>query len=152
MRYFSIFSSERVFRRRLGLRPEEHHLGRGARHDAAVSIDKLLNKENIAERPRPGVSMMSQKMGIHEWSYDNEIHNDTRFKVPWADIKATLKNVKMEVELGFDVATAWKRGAALPQLRRADGVHRQAVHRVRRLRRHLPDGLHFLRSTRKKMS
>ena len=51
---------------------------------------------------------MSQKMGIHEWSYDNEIAGDTRYKVPWADIKATLKNVKMEVELGFDVATAWK--------------------------------------------
>ncbi len=77
-------------------------------HDAAVSIDKLLNKEDIKERPAPGVSMMSQKMGIHEWSYDSEIQNDTRYKVPWADIKATLKNVKMEVELGFDVATAWK--------------------------------------------
>jgi formate dehydrogenase (NADP+) beta subunit len=77
-------------------------------HDAAVSIDKLLNKEDIAERPAPGVSLVSQKMGIHEWSYDNEIHPDQRYKVPWADIKATLKNVKMEVELGFDVATAWK--------------------------------------------
>ena len=77
-------------------------------HDAAVSIDKLLNRENIGERPAPGVSMMSQKMGIHEWSYDSQIHDDARFKVPWADIKATLKNVKMEVELGFDVATAWK--------------------------------------------
>jgi formate dehydrogenase (NADP+) beta subunit len=77
-------------------------------HDAAVSIDKLLNKENIGERPAPGVSMMSQKMGIHEWSYDNEIAGDSRYKVPWADIKITLKNVKAEVELGFDVATAWK--------------------------------------------
>src|SRR5687767_18396 len=77
-------------------------------HDAAVSIDKLLNQENIEERPAPGVSLMSQKMGIHEWSYDNEITGDLRYKVPWADIKATLKNVKMEVELGFDVATAWK--------------------------------------------
>jgi formate hydrogenlyase subunit 6/NADH:ubiquinone oxidoreductase subunit I len=47
-------------------------------------------------------------MGIHEWSYDNEIANDQRFAVPWADIKKTLKNVKMEVELGFDAATAWK--------------------------------------------
>ena len=54
------------------------------------------------------MSMMSQKMGIHEWSYDNEIANDQRYKVPWADIKKTLKNVKMEVELGFDAATAWK--------------------------------------------
>ncbi len=77
-------------------------------HDAAVSMDKLLNKENIQERPAPGVSMMSQKMGIHEWSYDNEIAGDTRYKVPWQDIKITLKNVKAEVELGFDVATAWK--------------------------------------------
>ena len=77
-------------------------------HDAAVSIDKLLNQENIAERPAPGVSLMSQKMGIHEWSYDNEIHADMRYKVPWRDIKITLKNVKAEVELGFDVATAWK--------------------------------------------
>ncbi len=77
-------------------------------HDAAISIDKLINKEDVKDRPAPGVSMMSQKMGIHEWSYDSEIQNDTRYKVPWADIKATLKNVKMEVELGFDVATAWK--------------------------------------------
>jgi formate dehydrogenase beta subunit len=77
-------------------------------HDAAVSIDKLLNAEDLRERPPPGVSLMSQKMGIHEWSYDNEITADLRYKVPWADIKATLKNVKMEVELGFDVATAWK--------------------------------------------
>jgi formate dehydrogenase beta subunit len=77
-------------------------------HDAAISIDKLLNKENIEERPAPGVTVMSQKMGIHEWSYDNEIHPDTRYKVPWRDIKETLKNVKAEVELGFDVATAWK--------------------------------------------
>jgi formate dehydrogenase beta subunit len=77
-------------------------------HDAAISIDKLLHKENIAERPAPGVTLISQKMGIHEWSYDNEIAGDSRYKVPWADIKITLKNVKAEVELGFDVATAWK--------------------------------------------
>jgi NADPH-dependent glutamate synthase beta subunit-like oxidoreductase len=77
-------------------------------HDAAVSIDKLLHQEDLKERPAPGVTLMSQKMGIHEWSYDNEITGDQRYKVPWADIKATLKNVKMEVELGFDIATAWK--------------------------------------------
>jgi ferredoxin len=77
-------------------------------HDAAISIDLLLNSQDIAKRPGPGVTVLSQKMGIHEWSYDNEIAGDTRYKVPWADVKATLKNVKMEVELGFDVATAWK--------------------------------------------
>jgi NADPH-dependent glutamate synthase beta subunit-like oxidoreductase len=77
-------------------------------HDAAVSIDKLLSGENVAERPAPGVTLVSQKMGIHEWSYDNEIASDARYKVPWRDIKETLRNVKAEVELGFDAATAWK--------------------------------------------
>ena len=77
-------------------------------HDAAISIDKLLNAEDPAQRPAPGVTLVSQKMGIHEWSYDNDIAVDPRYKVPWRDIKETLKNVKAEVELGFDVATAWK--------------------------------------------
>jgi len=77
-------------------------------HEAAVSIDKMLNGEDIAERPAPGVTLMSQKMGIHEWSYDNEVRPDVRYRVPWRDVKETLKNVKAEVELGFDVATAWK--------------------------------------------
>jgi NADPH-dependent glutamate synthase beta subunit-like oxidoreductase len=77
-------------------------------HEAAVSIDRLLHQVPLGERPAPHMNLMSQKMGIHEWSYDNEIANDRRYAVPWADVKATLKNVKMEVELGFDAATAWK--------------------------------------------
>ncbi|MGQ0651265.1 MAG: FAD-dependent oxidoreductase, partial [Betaproteobacteria bacterium] len=63
-------------------------------HDAAVSIDRLLNDEDVSVRPAPGVTLVSQKMGIHEWSYDNEIADDARYKVPWRDIKETLKNVK----------------------------------------------------------
>jgi ferredoxin len=47
-------------------------------------------------------------MGIHEWSYDNQIAPDARFAVPWADKKITLKNIKVEVELGFDRATGFK--------------------------------------------
>ena len=77
-------------------------------HDAAISIDRLLHGEDIRGRPAPEVELLSQKMGIHEWSYDNEIAPDMRYKVPWRDIKITLKNVKAEVELGFDAATAWK--------------------------------------------
>ncbi|HVC12577.1 MAG TPA: FAD-dependent oxidoreductase [Burkholderiales bacterium] len=77
-------------------------------HDAAVSIDKLLNGEDLRERPAPHVNLMSQKMGIHEWSYDNEITLDRRFKVPWRDVNQTLKSIKVEVELGFDPATAFK--------------------------------------------
>ena len=77
-------------------------------HDAAISIDRLLHGEDVKLRPAPEVELLSQKMGIHEWSYDNEVAPDMRYKVPWRDIKITLKNVKAEVELGFDAATAWK--------------------------------------------
>ncbi len=71
-------------------------------HEAAVSIDKLLNGEDIADRPLPAVEIMSQKMGIHEWSYDNEIALDKRYKVPHRDKVVALKDIKAEVELGFD--------------------------------------------------
>ncbi len=77
-------------------------------HDAAISIDKFCNGEDVAKRPPPMVNLMSQKMGIHEWSYDNQVSNDVRFKVPWRDTQITLKNIKIEVEMGFDPATAFK--------------------------------------------
>ncbi len=77
-------------------------------HDAAVSIDKYLQGEDIAVRPDPLFNLLSQKMGIHEWSYDNEVAPDERYKVPWRDVQQTLKSIKVEVELGFDPATGFK--------------------------------------------
>ncbi len=77
-------------------------------HEAAVSIDRLLNGEDVKVRPSPLTNLMSQKMGIHEWSYDNDTSNDARFKVPWAKAEVALASIKVEVELGFDAATAFK--------------------------------------------
>src|SRR3712207_5515308 len=56
-------------------------------HDAAVSIDKMLNGEDMTERPDPLTNLISQKMGIHEWSYDNAISAEMRYAVPWRDKK-----------------------------------------------------------------
>ena len=50
---------------------------------------------------------MSQKMGIHEWSYDNAISAEMRYEVPWQDKKVTLRDIKVEVELGFDPKTGY---------------------------------------------
>lgn len=77
-------------------------------HEAAVSIDRLLNGEDVKRRPAPMTNLMSAKMGIHEWSYDNDVSNDLRFKVPWAKAETALASIKVEVELGFDAATAFK--------------------------------------------
>lgn len=77
-------------------------------HAAAVSIDMFLNGEDVKQRPPPGVTVTSQKMGIHEWSYDNDIANDVRYAVPHADKSARLKDIKMEAELGFDQELGFK--------------------------------------------
>ncbi len=71
-------------------------------HEAAVSIHKFCHGEDIAERPPPGATLVSQKMGIHEWSYDNDVSNDRRYRVPLRDKAEALSNVRLEVELGFD--------------------------------------------------
>jgi len=45
--------------------------------------------------------------------------------VPWADIKKTLKEREMEVELGFDAVTAWKEAQRCLNCDVADRVHAQ---------------------------
>jgi formate dehydrogenase (NADP+) beta subunit len=77
-------------------------------HEAAVSIDRWLHGEDVRARPAPYTNLMSQKMGIHEWSYDNAPVNDLRHAVPWVAAEKALKSIKVEVELGFDAATAIK--------------------------------------------
>jgi NADPH-dependent glutamate synthase beta subunit-like oxidoreductase len=77
-------------------------------HEAAVSIDRLLHGEDVKQRPAPHVNLLSQKMGIHEWSYDNQVVNDARYKVPLRELKVALKDIRQEVELGFDRALAFQ--------------------------------------------
>ncbi|MDE2133572.1 MAG: FAD-dependent oxidoreductase [Alphaproteobacteria bacterium] len=77
-------------------------------HEAALSIDLLCHGGDVAVRPSPLVNVLSQKMGIHEWSYDNDVSLDLRFKVPHAPKELTLKDVNMEVELGFNRELAFK--------------------------------------------
>ncbi|MFZ1561801.1 MAG: FAD-dependent oxidoreductase [Saprospiraceae bacterium] len=77
-------------------------------HQAAISIDMFCNEQDISQRPAPDVKLFNTKMGIHEWSYDNDIAADIRYIVPQADKKITLVDRKKEVELGFDMKTAFK--------------------------------------------
>ncbi|MAT51874.1 MAG: glutamate synthase [Porticoccaceae bacterium] len=77
-------------------------------HQAAISIDLFCRGEDPQKRPAPGVTLISQKMGVHEWSYDNQVDDDRRYKVPHAEKTLALSDRKLEVELGFDVATAFR--------------------------------------------
>ncbi|HET7883904.1 MAG TPA: FAD-dependent oxidoreductase [Acetobacteraceae bacterium] len=76
-------------------------------HQAAISIHQLCQGEDVRDRPPPLVNLMSQKMGIHEWSYDNDVSLDLRYKVPHRDKLIALRDIKAEVELGFDDKLAY---------------------------------------------
>ncbi len=75
-------------------------------HDAALSIHRLLSGEDIGERLLPHVQIESQKLGIHEWAYDSEVTLDRRFPVPSRDNEIALKDIRTEVELGYDPVRA----------------------------------------------
>ncbi len=77
-------------------------------HEAAISIDRHCRGEEVAVRPPPHMNLVSQKMGIHEWIYDNQVVPDARHRVPLKELTIALKDIRQEVELGFDPELAWK--------------------------------------------
>ncbi|SIR59722.1 NADPH-dependent glutamate synthase beta chain [Aromatoleum tolulyticum] len=80
-------------------------------HEAAISIDRFCHGQEVATRPAPLTNLVSQKMGIHEWSYANDVSEERRRKMPVRDLPATLGDVRLELELGFDVELACKEAA-----------------------------------------
>ena len=111
---------------------------------------RFCRGESVAVRPPPMVTLASQKMGIHEWSYDNEISLDHRYKVPLRDQAVALKDIKAEVELGFDRQLGYAETQRCLNCDVETVFTRRPVHRVRRLRRHLPDRLHHLHGQRRR--
>lgn len=78
-------------------------------HQAAISIHLFCEGKDVEEdRPAPTTNLYRQKMGIHEWMYDSPVVDDLRYKVPHADKKKTLRDRKMEVELGFSPLEGFK--------------------------------------------
>ncbi len=75
-------------------------------HAAAISIDAFCQGKDPRVRPPPTTNLVSQKMGIHDWSYDSAITLDRRFAVPQVERAAALRNLSTEVELGFTLQQA----------------------------------------------
>jgi ferredoxin len=77
-------------------------------HEAAISIHKYCNGEDLQERLPRGVNLASQKMGIHEWSFSNDYDAASRRLMPHVDLKERFKKIDIEVELGFTAEQAIK--------------------------------------------
>jgi ferredoxin len=72
-------------------------------HEAAISIHKYCQGEDINNRLPVGVNLSTQKMGMHEWSYSNDYDPAARRLMPHVDLKERFKKLNIEVELGFTV-------------------------------------------------
>ena len=75
-------------------------------HQAAMSIDLHCRGRPLDDRPDAITNLVSQKMGIHEWSYDNEVSSVPRLQVPHVGNEIALRDLSVEVELGFDAQQA----------------------------------------------
>ena len=70
-------------------------------HEAAISIHKHCQGEDLHERLPRGLNLSSQKMGMHEWSFSNNYDPAARRLMPHVDLKERFKKLDIEVELGF---------------------------------------------------
>ncbi len=71
-------------------------------HEAAISIHNHCQGLPVTERPQQGMTLVSQKMGLHEWSYSNNYDEAARAKMRHVDLVERFKKLEIEVELGFD--------------------------------------------------
>ncbi|MCH8865607.1 MAG: FAD-dependent oxidoreductase [Proteobacteria bacterium] len=75
-------------------------------HEAAISIHKYCQGESLSDRLPMGINLVSQKMGMHEWSFSNDYDPTSRRLMPHVDLKERFKKLDIEVELGFTAEQA----------------------------------------------
>ena len=110
-------------------------------HQAAISIHNYCQGLPLTERPAPGMTLASTKMGLHEWAYSNNYNSAQRQKMMHVDLPVRFAQHVDRGGEGLHRRADARRGRALPELRHGNALHRLAVHRVRRVHRHLPGRL-----------
>jgi ferredoxin/thioredoxin reductase len=70
-------------------------------HAAAISIHNHCQGIALTQRPPQGMNLISQKMGIHQWSYSNDYNPSKRQKMQHVDLAERFSRLNIEVELGF---------------------------------------------------
>jgi formate dehydrogenase beta subunit len=70
-------------------------------HQAAISIHNQCSGIPITQRPPKGMTLLSTKMGLHEWAYKNDYNPVGRQKMQHVDLVKRFEELSLEVELGF---------------------------------------------------
>jgi NADPH-dependent glutamate synthase beta subunit-like oxidoreductase len=72
-------------------------------HEAAISIHQHCMSASLTDRLPWGMNLVSQKMGMHEWSYSNDYDEAHRARMRHVALAERLRNLEEEVEVGFDL-------------------------------------------------
>jgi NADPH-dependent glutamate synthase beta subunit-like oxidoreductase len=75
-------------------------------HQAAISIHKYCQGDDLSDRLPFGMNLVTQKMGMHEWSYSNYYDGAERRLVPHVGLRERFAKLDIEVELGFTAEQA----------------------------------------------
>jgi NADPH-dependent glutamate synthase beta subunit-like oxidoreductase/ferredoxin len=70
-------------------------------HQAAISIHDHCSGVSVDQRPPHGLNLVSQKMGLSEWSYHNDYNPVPRQRMKHVDLVQRFERLNIEVELGF---------------------------------------------------
>ena len=70
-------------------------------HAAAISIDAHCHGRPITDRPPHGMTLVSAKVGMQSWAYDNDYETAKRAKMRHEDLATRFRDIGVEVELGF---------------------------------------------------
>ncbi|MEO5924963.1 MAG: FAD-dependent oxidoreductase [Bryobacteraceae bacterium] len=70
-------------------------------HQAAISIHHHCQGLPVTDRPADGMNLITQKMGLSEWSYHNDYNPAARQKMVHVDLVKRFEQLNIEVELGF---------------------------------------------------
>lgn len=70
-------------------------------HQAAISIHNYCEGIPVTERPPQRYTLVSQKMGLSEWSYHNDYNPSPRQRMQHVDLVKRFESLATEVELGF---------------------------------------------------
>ena len=70
-------------------------------HQAAISIHNYLTGVDLMDRPAHGMNLVSQKMGMSEWSYHNDYNPSPRQQMTHVELTRRFESLNLEVELGF---------------------------------------------------
>lgn len=70
-------------------------------HQAAISIHRHCQGEDLNDRLPVLMNLGSRKMGMHEWSYSNDFDPAARRRMEHVELSQRFKDLTTEVELGF---------------------------------------------------